>query len=93
MKDSSNTMTVIAFPFVFSPSKDRKNRKEENRMKNIYSSVEEYEKNCYLFAPSVSKRKTVGGKSYYVRRYFKGGKDFERTMERLAVNQANKAAR
>lgn len=35
-------------------------------MKNIYSSVEEYEKNCYLFAPSVSKRKTVGGKSYYV---------------------------
>ena len=93
MKDSSNTMTVIAFPFVFSPSKDRKNRKEENRMKNIYSSVEEYEKNCYLFAPSVSKRKTVGGKSYYVRRYFRGGKDFERTMERLAVNQANKAAR
>ena len=43
--------------------------------------------------PSVSKRKTVGGKSYYVRRYFRGGKDFERTMERLAVNQANKAAR
>ena len=81
------------FPWVFSPSKDRKNRKEENRMKNIYSSVEEYEKNCYLFAPSVSKRKTVGGKSYYVRRYFKGGKDFERTMERLAVNQANKIAR
>ena len=62
-------------------------------MKNIYSSVEEYEKNCYLFAPSVSKRKTVGGKSYYVRRYFKGGKDFERTMERLAVNQANKITR
>ena len=81
------------FPFVFSPSKDRKNQKEENRMKNIYSSVEEYEKNCYLFAPSVSKRKTVGGKSYYVRRYFKGGKDFERTMEQLAVNQANKIAR
>ena len=62
-------------------------------MKNIYSSVEECEKNCYLFAPSVSKRKTVGGKSCYVRRYFKGGKDFEKTMERLAVNQANKIAR
>ena len=82
-----------AFPFVFSPSKDRKNQKEENRMKNIYSSVEEYEKNCYLFAPSISKRETVGGKSYYIRRYFKGGKDFEKTMERLAVNQANKIAR
>ena len=62
-------------------------------MKNIYSSVEEYEKNCYLFAPSISRREKVGKQNYYVRRYFKGGKDFERTMERLAVNQANKAAR
>ena len=25
-------------------------------MKNIYSSVEECEKNCYLFAPSISRR-------------------------------------
>ena len=56
-------------------------------MKNIYSSVEEYEKNCYLFAPSVSKRKTVGGKSYYVRRYFRGGNDFEKTMKTLAVQR------
>ena len=62
-------------------------------MKNIYSSVEEYEKNCYLFAPSVSKRKTVGGKSYYVRRYFRGGKDFEKTMEQIAISQINKIAR
>ena len=62
-------------------------------MKNIYSSVEEYEKNCYLFAPSISRRKTVGGKSYYVRRYFRGSKDFERAMERLAVDQAKKAER
>ena len=59
-------------------------------MKNIYSSVEEYEKNCYLFAPSVSKRKTVGGKSYYVRRYFKGGKDFEQTMKSIAVQRTMK---
>ena len=57
-----------------------------------YASLEEYEKNCYFFSPSISKRKTVGGKNYYVRRYFKGGKDFERTMERLAVNQTNKIA-
>ena len=58
-----------------------------------YASLEEYEKNCYFFSPSISKRKTVGGKIYCVRRYFKGGKDFERTMERLAVNQVNKIAR
>ena len=62
-------------------------------MKNIYSSVEEYEKNCYLFAPSISRREKVGKQTYYVRRYFCGGKDFERTMEQLAVNQVNKAAR
>ncbi len=62
-------------------------------MKNIYSSVEEYEKNCYLFAPSISRREKVGKQTYYVRRYFRGGKDFERTMEQLAVNQVNKAAR
>ena len=62
-------------------------------MKNIYSSVEEYEKNCYLCAPSVSRREKVGKQTYYVCRYFRGGKDFERTMEQLAVNQANKIAR
>ena len=62
-------------------------------MKNIYGSVEEYEKNCYLFAPSISRREKVGKQTYYVRRYFRGGKDFEKAMERLAVNQANKAAR
>ena len=74
--------------------------KEKNRMKTTakgkqetYASLEEYEKNCYFFSPSISKRKTVGGKIYYVRRYFRGGKDFEKTMERLAVNQANKIAR
>ena len=62
-------------------------------MKNIYSSVEEYEKNCYLFAPSISRREKVGKQTYYVRRYFRGGKDFEKAMEQLAVSQANKAAR
>ena len=62
-------------------------------MKNIYSSVEEYEKNCYLFAPSISRREKVGKQTYYIRRYFRGGKDFEKAMEQLAVSQANKAAR
>ena len=62
-------------------------------MKNIYSSVEEYEKNCYLFSPSISKRKQVDGKTYYVCRYFRGGKDFGKTMESIAVNQVNKIAR
>lgn len=59
-----------------------------NKQREIYSSVENYEVNCYLFSPSISKRRSVGGRSYYVRRYFKGGQDFEKTMERLAVKQS-----
>ena len=74
--------------------------KEKNKMKTtakrkqeIYASLEEYEKNCYFFSPSISKRKTVGGKIYYVRRYFKGGKDFEKTMKSLAIKQTDKCVR
>ena len=52
-----------------------------------YASLEEYEKNCYFFSPSISKRKTVGGKIYCVRRYFKGSKDFEKTIQTLALQE------
>lgn len=57
-----------------------------------YSSIEEYEGNCYLFSPSISKRKSVGGRAYYVRRYFRGGQDFEIIMKRLVTKQINKNA-
>ena len=62
-----------------------------NAVQKAFHSGEDYE-NYYLFAPSVSRRKTVGGKTYYVRRYFRGDKDFERTMERLATKQIYKNA-
>ena len=63
------------------------------RKQETYASLEEYEKNCYLFSPSISKRKAVGGKNYYVRRYFSGAKDFEKTMENLAIKQTDKCVR
>lgn len=47
----------------------------------------------YFFAPSITKKRTVNGKSYAVRSYFKGGKDFNETVKRLAVKQAYKQAR
>ena len=47
-------------------------------VQKIFYSGEDYEKDCYFFSPSISKRKTVSGKAYYVRRYFRGGKDFEK---------------
>lgn len=49
-----------------------------------YTSVEDYEANCYQLFPSISKRKNVGGKIYFVRRYFNGDKDFEKSMQSLA---------
>jgi hypothetical protein len=42
----------------------------------------------YTFSPSISKRKIVDSKAFYVRRFFTGGKDLEKTMERLAARQA-----
>jgi len=45
------------------------------KQRETYGSIEEYEENCYLFSPSISKRRSVGGKSYFVRRYFRGGQD------------------
>ena len=62
-----------------------------NAAQKAFHSGEDQE-NCYLFSPSVSRRETVGRQTYYVRRYFKGGKDFERTMERLAKKQIYKNA-
>ena len=47
-------------------------------VQKIFYSGEDCEKNCYFFSPSISKRKTVGKKTYYVRRFFTGGKDFEK---------------
>ena len=56
----------------------------------IFYSGEDYE-NCYCFAPSISHKKNVGGKQYFVRRYFQGGKDFEKAMQTLAVQQTKNA--
>ena len=63
------------------------------RTQQTYANIEEYEKECYLFSPSISKRRNVGGKTYFVRRYFKGGKDFENTMKTLAVQETIQNAR
>ena len=65
----------------------------KNKLNEDYQSIEEYEEKCYLLSPSNSKQKTYGDKSYYVRRYFTGGQDFEKTMQRLATEQARKIAR
>ena len=62
-----------------------------NTTQKAFHSGEDHE-NCYLFAPSVSRRETVGRQTYYVRKYFRGDKDFGKTMERLATKQVYKNA-
>ena len=62
-----------------------------NVVQKAFYSGEDYE-NCYLFAPSISRREKVGKQTYYVRRYFRGDKDFGKTMERLATKQNYKNA-
>ena len=61
-------------------------------VKTIYGKIEDFENN-YFFSPSISKRKTVGKQTYYVRRYFNGGKDFEKTMKTIAVQRTTNNAR
>lgn len=56
---------------------------------DTYSSIEDYEENCYLCSPSISKQRNINGKSYYVRRYFRGGNDFEIAMRKIAEKQVN----
>ena len=63
-----------------------------NAVQKAFYSGEDYE-SCYIFAPSISKRKTVDRQTYYVRRYFRGGKDFEKTMKTIAVQRTTNNAR
>lgn len=63
------------------------------RQRQTYVDEEDYEANCYLFSPSIQRQRTICGKSYYVRRYFRGGTDFEKTMEQIAVKNVTKKAR
>ena len=63
-----------------------------NTVQKAFHSGEEYE-NCYIFVPSISRRETVGKQTYYVRRYFRGGKDFEKTMKSIAIQNTTKNVR
>lgn len=63
-----------------------------NAVQKVFYNGEDYE-NCYIFAPSISRRESVGRQTYYVRRYFRGGKDFGNTMAKLATNKIKKNVR
>jgi len=66
---------------------------EENIYDNKDFTDEPEEPNSYSSSPSVTEQKTINGKTYIVRRYFAGNKDFAKTFEQLAIRQANNNAR
>ena len=65
---------------------------ETNVKKVFLASSEDLEK-CYIFSPSIGRKKNVDGKIYHVRRYFNGNRDFEMSMKELATKRVNKIAR
>ena len=65
---------------------------ETNVKKVFIENVEDFE-NCYIFSPSIGRKKNVGGKTYYVKRYFNGERDFETSMKKFAISDYYKNVR
>ena len=89
---------TLSFPFIIVPVARRNNQKKEkdnmetNIKKVFIAAPDDFEK-CYIFAPSIGKKKNIGGKTYNVTRYFNGNRDFETSIKELATKQVNKNAR
>ena len=89
---------TLSFPFIFVPVARRNNHKKEkdnmetNIKKVFIAAPDDFEK-CYIFAPSIGKKKNIGGKTYNVTRYFNGNRDFETSMKELATKQVCEKAR
>lgn len=65
----------------------------ETNIKRVFlASFDKFE-NCYIFSPSIGRKKNVGGKTYNVKRYFNGNRDFETAMKQFATNDYYKNGR
>lgn len=65
----------------------------ETNVKKVFLASSENFENCYIFSPSIEKKKNIGGKIYRVTRYFNGNRDFEASMKELTTKQVIKTAR
>ena len=59
----------------------------ETNVKRVFLASSENFENCYIFSPSIGRKKNVGGKTYNVKRYFNGDRDSETSMKKFATNQ------
>ena len=65
----------------------------ETNVKRVFlRSFDKFE-NCYIFSPSIGRKKNVGGKTYRVKRYFNGDRDFEAAMKKFAISDYYKNVR
>ena len=58
----------------------------ESIVKKVFLASSEDFENCYIFSPSIGRKKNVDGKIYNVKRYFNGDRDFETAMKQFATN-------
>ena len=65
----------------------------ETNVKRIFVTNYEDFENRYIFSPSISRKKNIGGKTYRVTRYFNGNRDFEASMKQFAANDYYKNGR
>lgn len=65
----------------------------ESIVKKVFLASSEDFENCYIFSPSIGRKKSVGGKTYYVKRYFNGERDFETSMKKFAISDYYKNVR
>ena len=89
---------TLSFPFISFPPQDEittkkeKDNMETNIKKVFIAAPDDFEK-CYIFTPSIGKKKNIGSKTYNITRYFNGNRDFETSIKELATKQVNKNAR
>ncbi len=56
---------------------------------NYEETIDEFEGELpYFFSASITKKRTIKGKTYIIRSYFAGKKDFQETIKQLAIKQA-----
>ena len=65
----------------------------EINVKRVFLASSDKFENCYIFSPSIGRKKNVGGKTYRVKRYFNGDRDFEAAMKKFATNNYYKNVR
>ena len=58
----------------------------ETNVKKVFLSKDENFDSCYIFSPSAIKKRTIGGKTYHIQRYFNGNREFDNSMKKIATN-------